>query len=216
MVFKIPKNSLEFRTNLLLGFFVTSLALANLLGNKITTLFGIRVSVAIFVFPILFLITDIIEDVHGKWKAKSFVYTGLICQVFIFIILFLSILAPPNQTWGNQAAYESVFSVSLRIIVASIIAFFFSQLHDVWAFNLWKQKTKGRYLWLRNNASTMISQFIDTVIFMFIAFYQVTPKFDIPFIFSLIIPYWLMKVLFAALDTPFVYLGVRWLRGKQQ
>jgi len=67
-------------------------------------------------------------------------------------------------------------------------------------------------LWLRNNLSTIVSQFIDSTVFMFVAFYALTPKFTVAFIFSLIIPYYLFKVAFAVLDTPFVYLGVKWLK----
>jgi hypothetical protein len=209
-------KSIEIKTNVLLGFFVACLLLASLLGNKITTLFGIRVSVGIFVFPLLFVITDVIEEVYGKIKAKLFVYTGLATLAFTFIMVYISIIAPPNAAWGNQAAYESIFGVSLRMIAASFVAFFFSQMHDVWAFQFWKKKTGGKWLWLRNNLSTIVSQALDTVIFMFIAFYKVTPKFTVPFIISLIIPYWLLKVLFAFCDTPFVYLGARWLRGKKE
>ncbi|MFA5318721.1 MAG: queuosine precursor transporter [Patescibacteria group bacterium] len=75
-----------------------------------------------------------------------------------------------------------------------------------------QEKIGGKWLWLRNNASTIISQFIDTNVFMFIAFYNLTPKFTAAFVFSLVIPYYLFKVLFALLDTPFVYLGVKWLK----
>ena len=206
---------IEIKTHVLLGLFVTSLVLANLLGNKITTLFGIRVSVGIFVIPITFLITDIIEEVHGRKIAKLFVYVGLTAILFTFVMLYLSLIAPPNATWNNQAAYESVFGVSLRMIIASFIAFFVSQMHDLWSFEFWKKRTGGKYLWLRNNLSTSFSQLIDTTLFMFIAFYNVTPKFDAPFIISLIIPYWAFKILFALLDTPLVYLGVRFLRGKK-
>jgi len=203
---------IDIKTQVLLGLFVVSLTLANLLGSKITTIFGIRASVGIFVFPVLFLITDIIEEVHGKQKAKLFVYVAVLAQIFTLGVLFLSIMAPPNEAWDNQEAYENVFSTSVRIIIASFVAFFISQMHDVWAFSFWKKKTRGKYLWLRNNLSTMASQFIDTTIFMFIAFYNITPKFNIMFIISLIIPYWILKIVFAAADTPFVYLGSRWLR----
>ena len=109
--------------------------------------------------------------------------------------------------------YSIVFGMSARILVASVVAFGISQTHDLWAFNFWKQKTKGKYLWLRNNASTVVSQLLDTTLFMFIAFYHMTPKFTTQFVVSLIIPYWLLKVLVAALDTPICYLGVKWLKS---
>lgn len=207
--------NLNNKTNILLGLFVAAIVAANLLGNKITTILGVSVGVGILSYPILFLITDIIEEVHGKEKAKNFVYTGVIAIVFVFILTIISLWLPPASrfTWNQE--YTTVFGISLRIMVASLAAFFISQIHDLWAFNFWKKKTKGRYLWLRNNASTIISQFIDTIIFMFIAFYQVTPKFDVFFIFTLIIPYYMLKILVALCDTPLCYLGVKWLKSSR-
>lgn len=197
----------------LIALFFASIVLANLLGTKITTIFGIRASVAIFVFPILFLITDIIAEVYGMKEARRVVYAGILSLFFVFLAVFVSVNLPSNPTWGNQEAYSLIFESTYRIMLASIIAFSISQYHDVLAFDFWKRKTKGKYLWLRNNASTFVSQFIDTTIFMFIAFYHITAKYDASFIFSLIIPYWTLKVLFALFDTPLCYLGVKWLKS---
>jgi uncharacterized integral membrane protein (TIGR00697 family) len=205
-------KAIELKTDLLLGFFVVSLILANTLGTKITSLFGVRVSAGIFFVPLLFLITDVISEVHGKKKATEFVLISIAVLVFTLIMAYFAIKMPANPTWGNQAAFASVFGSSLRMIIASVIAFAISQFHDVWSFHFWKQKTKGKYLWLRNNLSTAVSQLIDTILFMFIAFYKINPKFTVPFIITLIIPYWLFKIGFALIDTPFCYLGVKWLR----
>jgi len=204
----------RFKTDLLLGIFIAALILANLLGTKITTLFGVRVSVGIFFVPLMFLVTDVISEVYGKKKAKQFVIIALVVLAILFAMTYLSIWLPANTTWGNQEAYASVFGASLRMIIASMVAFALSQFHDVWSFHALKKLTKGKFLWLRNNVSTMVSQFIDTTVFMFIAFYAISPKFTAGFIFSLILPYWLFKIAFAALDTPLVYAGVRWLKGK--
>jgi hypothetical protein len=108
----------------------------------------------------------------------------------------------------------TIFQNSSRVILASILAFVISQMHDIWAFDFWKKKTQGKYLWLRNNLSTAVSQFIDTTIFIFLAFYQITPKFDFDFMWQLILPYYAVKLILAFIDTPFVYLGVRWLKKK--
>jgi uncharacterized integral membrane protein (TIGR00697 family) len=187
--------------------------LANLLGTKITTLFGVRVSVGIFFIPVLFLTTDVIAEVYGKKEANSVVLISLVMLLLTLGMTALCIVLPANSTWGNQDAYAAVFGSSLRMSLASLIAFVFSQFHDVWAFEFWKKRTGGRFLWLRNNASTIVSQLIDSTIFMFAAFYGVTEKFTAAFVVSLIIPYWLCKVVLALLDTPFCYLLVRWLRG---
>ena len=87
-------------------------------------------------------------------------------------------------------------------------------MHDVISFDFWKNKTNGKMLWLRNNASTIVSQAIDSTLFMFIAFYGVSPKYDVAFIITLIIPYYVLKVLLAILDTPLVYAGVKWLKSE--
>ena len=207
--------SIEQKTNFLLGLFVASLVTANLISLKIASFGFFEASVGILVFPVLFLITDIIEEVHGSAKAKQFVYIALITLVFVLIITAIAVLLPTaERSFISGAEYSNIFGTTLRIFAASIVGFFFSQMHDVWAFNFWKQKTKGKFLWLRNNASTVVSQFIDTTLFMFLAFYAISPKFTVEYVFALIIPYWLIKVLFALIDTPFCYLGVKWLRGK--
>lgn len=206
---------IEDKTNILLGLFVGLIIAANFLGNKITTFMGISFAVGIFIYPFTFLITDIIEEVRGIKKTRMFIITGLIVLLMVLIYTTIAIYLPPAARFDYNAEYAKVFGMSARIISASIIAFLIAQVHDVFAFNFWKKKTHGKHLWLRNNLSTMASQFIDTMIFMYLAFFHMTPKFTAVFVFSLAIPYWLLKVVVAAIDTPFCYLGVKWLRGKE-
>ncbi len=209
---KLRELSIDEKTNILLGLFVGAIVAANLIGLKIAD-FGIfEASAGILAFPITFLITDIIEEVHGKAKAKEFVLVGLITLIFVLFIMALAVVLPFAERSLVKEEYTKIFGTTIRIFIASITAFGFSQAHDVWAFNFWKQRTKGKFLWLRNNLSTFTSQFLDTTLFMFIAFYHISPKFTATYVFTLIIPYWLVKVLFALFDTPFCYLGVRWLR----
>ena len=205
------KLDINAKTNILIGLFVASLIAANLIGTKITHVL-VDFSVGIFAYPITFLITDIIEEVNGKEKAKNLVLVGFISLLLVLAITALAVSLPSAARDFFPDAYNKIFGISLRIMVASMAAFLISQYHDVWAFNFWKQKTKGKYLWLRNNLSTIVSQFIDTVIFMFIAFYAITPKHDVAYMFVLIIPYWLLKVLVAVADTPLVYAGRWWLK----
>lgn len=200
------------KLSFLLGIFVALIVGMNLLGGKIISLFGVPVSVAIFMIPITFLITDIVAEVYGQKISRRFVLIGVTILIMLFLYTALFVAVPPHERYVFNEEYRIIFGASLRIMVASIIAFFLSQLHDVWAFEFLKKKMEGKFLWLRNNISTIISQAIDTVVFMFIAFYKVAPQFDAVFILELALPYYLFKILFAVLDTPFVYLGVRWLR----
>jgi len=192
----------EEKTQVLLGIFVAAVVLANLLGTKIAN-FGVFVaSVGIFMYPITFLATDIVAEVFGRKKVMTFVVAGLIANVMLFLMVALSIRLPPATRYASNEAFLEVFNPSLRIIGASIIAFLIAQIHDVVAFEYWKKITRGRFLWLRNNASTIVSQFLDSTIFMFLAFYLATPQYTVEFIFALIIPYWLLKVVIAHYKMP--------------
>lgn len=209
------ENPLQFKTNLLLGLFVSALVAANLIAGKITKIWFIEFSVGAFAYPLTFLVTDIVEEVHGKEKTKQFVWIGFACMVVVLALTAFSVWLPFAERSYVQESYTKVFGSSLRIFIGSITAFLVSQLHDVWAFNFWKRKTKGRFLWLRNNLSTIVSQFIDTALLMFIAFYGLTEKHTVLYMFQLILPYYSLKILIALFDTPFCYLGVKWLKGEE-
>ena len=195
--------------------FVTVMLLANILGTKIVNIGPVATSMGIWLVPISFLITDILAEVKGKKFVSSLIWSTVIALIFSYLFIKLSINATPADRFAeNNSAFVTIFNSSARMFIASIIAFIISQFHDIWAFEFWKEKTHGKFLWLRNNLSTIVSQFIDTVIFMFIAFYHMTPKFDATFIWQLIIPYYILKIILALIDTPFVYAGVKWLKGK--
>ncbi len=202
--------------------FAGAVVAANLMGTKVIPFFTIgnyqmTGSVGIFLFPLSFLITDIVAEIYGPRATRSLVTGTLMILVLVLGVTALATVLPPADRFaGQNDQYVSVFRSSLRITFASIVAFTMSQYHDVWAFDFWKKKTNGRFLWLRNNASTIVSQLIDTVIFMLIAFWGVTERFTFGYVLGSMVPaYYLLKVLAAFLDTPLVYLGVRLLRLSQ-
>jgi queuosine precursor transporter len=183
----------------------------------------VQVSVGILTVPIMFLITDIVEEVWGREVTKDFIRVGIMSMLVMILIVYISVKAPvgrfagiaPDKVDSMTEAYSAFFGTSIRIAFASICAFYLAQMHDIWAFNFWKRKTKGKFLWLRNNLSTMGSQLLDSTVFMFVAFYH-PENFPAPFIIKLILPYYIFKVLFAIIDTPFAYLGVWWARGDKK
>ena len=199
----------------LFALYLTSMVLVNTLGSKITTLGTVRASVGVFFMPILFLITDIIGEVYGRKTSAQFVNLSTMMLVFMFIMIGVCIILPPNATWGLQDSYAAIFGSSMRMTFASLCSFFIAQHIDVFTFSLIKHLTKEKHLWIRNNVSTIVSQLFDTTIFMFIAFFRMTSQYTFAFIWSLIIPYWAFKVLFAFIDTPLCYLGVWWLRKEE-
>lgn len=199
--------------------FTGAIVAANLMGTKVIpffTIFGFQFtgSVGIFLFPLTFLITDIVAEVYGPRATRAIVTGTLVVLGIVLGVTALATVLPAASRFESMnEAYNSVFRASLRITLASIVAFTLSQYHDVWAFDFWKKKTDGRFLWLRNNASTMVSQLIDTVIFMLIAFWGVTERFTLGYVLTAMVPpYYFIKVLAAIVDTPLVYLGVNMLR----
>lgn len=216
-------KSADFKSYAILScLFAGTIVAANLMGTKVIPFFSIggfqiTGSVGIFLFPLSFLITDIVAEIYGPRATRTLVTGTLIVLVIVLGATALATVIPPADRFASQnEAYVGIFRNSLRIILASIVAFTLSQYHDVWAFDFWKKKTNGRFLWLRNNASTIVSQLIDTVIFMLIAFWGMGDRFTLGFVLgSMVPPYYLLKVLAAFLDTPLVYLGVRLIRQGQ-
>ncbi len=204
------------KEDILTAIYIGALVMVNLLGSKIMTVAGIRMNVGIVCVPIMFLVTDIMSEVNGRGAARRLVYISMGVLLAMLAFIAFAIAAPPHPSWGNQEAYRSIFSQSLRMTFASVVAFGISQNIDISAFEFWKKCTKGRYLWIRNNLSTMLSQFIDSALFMYLAFWHIAPKFTTAFVFSLVIPLWLIKVLLALLDTPLCYVGVRWLQAGEE
>jgi len=175
----------------------------------------IHVSVGILTVPLMFLITDIVEEVWGRKVTKDFIKVGVFAMLIMILITFISVKLPPAERFVEMnEAYKSIFTTSIRMAIASIVAFYLAQMHDIWAFSFWKKKTQGRFLWLRNNLSTVVSQLLDSTIFMFIAFFH-PENFPVALVIKLILPYYIFKILFALLDTPLVYLGVWWAKKEK-
>lgn len=179
----------------------------------------ISVSVGILTAPLMFLVMDIVHEAWGKKTAKEFVNVGVFAMIIMIVITWISVVTPVGRFAGVPAdqldtyntAYNGFFSVSIRMAIASIIAFYFSQLSDIIIFHFWRKKTHQKMYWLRKNVSTFISEFVDSTVFMFVAFYD-PANFPAAIVIKLILPYYIFKALFALLDTPFAYLGVWWVR----
>ncbi|ETR71956.1 MAG: hypothetical protein OMM_02081 [Candidatus Magnetoglobus multicellularis str. Araruama] len=182
-----------------ISLFVGCITISSILANKIITVMGIFVPAGVIAYSVTFIATDVISEVWGKERARIAVFGGFIALVAVFILIQISLVWPKAPFWNNDAAFTTILGSTSRIIIASLTAYLISQMHDVWAFHFWKQMTNNRHLWLRNNLSTAVSQFLDSFIFVTIAFYGVLP------IWPLIYGQWLVKFFIAVLDTPVIY-----------
>ncbi len=195
--------------------FIGALVVTNLIANKFLTVdLGFKVfvlSAGALPYPVTFLVTDLLSEIYGKDRANRVVWAGFIVSLFILGVLWLGSLFPAiAESPVNDETYNAVFKNAWRIIAASMTAYLVAQLIDVKLFHFWRNLTKGKHLWLRNNASTITSQFVDSTLVVLVLFAGVQPM---DWMLSTILDLWLFKALVALLDTPFFYAGTHLLMG---
>jgi hypothetical protein len=213
-MFNLSEKALK-KIAIALSVYLTALFAANTLGLKIMPIpFGGHLSVAVFSFPIVFLMTDVIGEVYGKKIAKFFVLAGFVSTALFIAYSFLSLALPWSSEglWAKDG-YNIIFSISARMAIASLAAFAIAEYQDVFTFFFFREKWGKKLFWLRSTLSNLWSQFLDTTIFMLIAFAGVySPKVLI----SIIISWWLYKVLAGFIFLPLSYLGLKLLRDKEE
>ncbi|MBP6913337.1 MAG: queuosine precursor transporter [Candidatus Levybacteria bacterium] len=211
------------KMDLLVSVYIFCIVASELMGAKTFPLVNIlgyqlNASIAIFLFPFIFTINDIVAEVYGKERARSVVRSGIFIVFLLFLFTILATSLPPSMRFTrSESAYDTIFSFSTRLAAASLIALIISEFTDVYIFLKIKKKLGHKALWFRNNISNVIAQLCDTVLFITLAFYALDkPVHDnIIFLSSIILPYWLLKCFASIIETPFVYLGVKWLREKK-
>ncbi len=207
------------KMDLLVALYIFLLCAAELMGGKtfplLSTPFKLNASVAIFLIPFIFSINDIITEVHGAQRARGVIRSGFVVIALLIGFGILATSLPPSMRFKmTEGAYDTIFQQSIRISLASLTAFALSDFLDVYLFSKIRERLGKKNLWLRNNASNIISQFVDTVVFMFLAFYALNQPAaqNISFLWSIILPYWLLKCFMSVIETPLVYIGVKWLK----
>ena len=203
---------------ILAGIFIASLVGSNLIFQKFFSwspfgLYTFELSVGILPYPITFLVTDLISELFGKKKANQVVISGLIASVFVMGMILLADSLPHTE-WSpiNSDTFNQVFGLFGPAVFASMVAYLTAQFIDIRMFHFWKRLTKGKHLWLRNNASTIASQLVDTVSVLtllclagVLEWSRFLPLLENGFLF---------KVLIALLDTPVIYGLIFLLKGK--
>ena len=211
------------KMDLLISAYIFCIVASELMGAKTFPLINIlgyqlNASIAIFLFPFVFTINDMVAEVYGRARARSVVRSGIIVVFILFLFTILATSLPPSMRFTkSENAYDTIFGFSTRLEAASLIALIISEFTDIYVFLKIKKKLGSKALWFRNNLSNGIAQLFDTILFITLAFYALDkPVYDnLIFLSSVILPYWLLKCFASAIETPFVYLGVKWLRGKK-
>ncbi len=207
---------------ILSAIFIASLVSCNLIFQKFFQIelwipfygnYIFEQSVGLLAYPITFLVTDIISEIYGQNKANQVVTAGLFASVFMLLVITVADFIP-MAPWSpvDSITFSKVFGLSGAAVLASMLAYLIAQYIDIRIFHFWKKLTNGKHLWLRNNASTIFSQFVDTfsVLFLLCSFDVIAwDRFSI-----LLLNGFLFKVFFAAFDTPIIYALTYAIRKK--
>lgn len=203
--------------DLVMAAFVAILLLSNLIGASkpsfITLPNGVEWSfgAGVLFFPVSYIIGDVLTEVYGYARARRVIWTGFAALAFMAFMAWVVVSLPPADGWDGQAAYESVFGNTWRIVAASMIAFWAGEFANSFVLAKMKLMTGGKYLWMRTIGSTVVGQGLDSLIFYPLAFYGIA-GWPPELLWQVVLSQWLIKTSWEAVLTPFTYVVINWLK----
>ncbi len=196
--------------DLVMAAFVTVLLCANLIGAaKVAEIGGFVFGAGVLFFPISYVFGDILTEVYGYARARKVVWAGFGALAFASFMSFAVLAFPPAPGWPHQAAHETVFGSTPRIVLASLVAYWSGEFCNSYVLAKLKLATSGRLLWSRTIGSTIVGEAVDSVIFYPLAFLGLWPT---DLVVRVMITNYLLKVLWEVLMTPFTYRVVNFLK----
>ncbi|MFL2655761.1 MAG: queuosine precursor transporter [Alphaproteobacteria bacterium] len=189
--------------------FVTCLIVSNITAVKLITLGNIILPGAIVVFPITYIISDVLTEVYGYRRARRVIWVGFAANILAVGTFIIVGMLPAASFWEDQKAYDTILGATPRILVASLIAYLVGEFTNSYVLSKLKIMTNGRFLWVRTIGSTIIGQSLDSTIFILVAFTGILPN---NVLFMTILVQVLAKTAYEFVATPITYLVVGWLK----
>ena len=196
----------------LAALFVTCLITANVIAVKPIGVFGLVLPAAVIIFPISYILGDVITEVYGYRQARRVIWLGFACNLLTVAAIWGGQALPAASFWQAQAAYESILGMVPRILAASFVAYLIGEFANAYVLARMKVATEGRWLWARTIGSTIIGQGLDSAIFITVAFAGIWPTHIMA---AAVVTQWLVKVAYEALATPLTYLVVGALKRRE-
>jgi len=193
--------------------FVTILLSSNIIGaEKVVSILGFSFGAGILFFPISYFFNDILTEVYGYARSRKVVWAGFAAMGFASFMAWVVIKLPPAQGWVHQAAYETVFGQTWRIVLASLLAFFSGEFVNSYVLAKMKLITNGKFLWMRTIGSTIAGELMDSLIFYPLAFYGFWPN---DLLITVMLTNYVLKVSWEVIATPVTYKVVNFLKKKE-
>ena len=198
------------RLMVIAALFVTCLITANTIAVKLVNFGSIVLPAAVIIFPVSYIIGDILTEVYGYTWARRIIWVGFACNLLFVIFVTLGGILPGASFWTGQEAYNAILGYTPRLLLASFMAFLAGSFANSFVLARMKVLTRGRYLWTRTIGSTIVGEGIDSAIFITLAFVGT------PFFLPIVIIYqWVFKTMVEVVATPVTYAVVNWLKAKE-
>lgn len=200
--------------NLITAIFTTCLIISNIAGSKIANFgAGVYLSVVDILFPLTYIINDVLTEVYGYAAARRVLWTGYGCNLLAVVALYICVKIPGAPFYADQAAFATIFNFAPRLLVASFLAFTVGGFSNAFIMAKMKIWQKGKRLWMRTIGSTIVGEGLDSLIFNLVAFLGVFALKDI----GIVIFYeWTLKTAYEAMATPLTYMAINFLKKKEQ
>ena len=199
--------------DLIMVSFVAVLMISNVVSAKILVLGPFTFDGGTVLFPLSYIFGDVLTEVYGYGRSRRVIWAGFAAALLMAAVFYLVGALPPAEGWEQQEAYQAILGMTPRIVLASLIAYFLGEFSNSWVLAKMKILTKGRWLWSRTIASTLVGEGIDTLLFVLAAFYGVLPG---GLLVSVIASNYLFKCGLEALLTPVTYRLVNGLKKAEQ
>lgn len=197
---------------LVTGLFVSVLIISNIIAVKLVTVGPLVVTAAIVLFPVSYILADVLTEVYGYAVARQVIWIGFLCNLVAVVAIVLGGLLPAASFWEQQDAYDAILGYSVRLLGASFLAYLGGEFLNAFVLAKLKLRTKGRHLWLRTVSSTLVGQALDSAVFVVVAFVGVLPPAAL---LAAAVSQWAAKSLYEALATPLTYLVVGFLKRNE-
>ena len=193
--------------------FVTCLLTANIMAAKLISLGGVVLTAGIVVFPVSYIVGDVLTEVWGYAAARRVIWLGFACNALMVAAIWLGGEIPSAPFWKGGPAYAEILGQTPRILLASFVAYLFGEFANSYVLAKMKIMTRGRWLWTRTIGSTVVGQALDTAVFVALAFGGSVPAGALT---GIMVGQWIAKVLYEAAATPLTYAAVAWLKARER
>ena len=193
--------------------FVTCLLAANTIAAKLVVVGGLTLTAGIVIFPISYVLGDVLTEVWGYAATRRVIWLGFACNALMVLAIWLGGELPPAPFWRGQGVYEEILGHTPRILAASFVAYLVGEFANAFVLAKLKIATAGRWLWVRTIGSTVVGQALDSVVFVGLAFAGAVPAGALV---GIVAAQWFVKVAYEAIATPLTYAAVGWLKSREQ